>query len=82
MMIEFFHVECVFMDNYRMCPGGIQGNVFSWTMTDGVWEEYGLIMIVCVSRRNTVLQVMIKCVQEEYVMAYDTMCPGGIWFGG
>ena len=29
------------------------------------------------------LWIMIKCVQEEYyVMAYDVMCPGSIWFGG
>jgi len=38
-------------------------------MTDGVWEEYGLIMIVCV--------------QEEYsVMDYDKMCPGRILCDG
>ena len=68
-MIEFFHVECVFVNNYRMCPGVIWGNVFSWTMTDGVWEEYGLIVIVCV--------------QEEYrVMDYDKMCPGRILCDG
>ena len=29
------------------------------------------------------LRIMIKCVQEEYyLMAYDRMCPGGMWFGG
>ena len=32
--------------------------MFSWTMTGDVWEEYGLIIILCV--------------QEEYsVMDYD-----------
>jgi hypothetical protein len=29
-----------------------------------------------------VLWIMVKCVPEEhYVMAYDRLCPGGIWFG-
>jgi len=37
-------------------------NVFSWTMTDGVWEEYGLIMILCAQK-------------ECSVMVYDKMCP-------
>jgi len=44
----------------------------------GIWFDYD-----GVSRRNTVLWIMIKCVQEEYyVMAYDRMCPGSIWFIG